>query len=512
MLDLPRGPGGRTFDYQALAQRVRRLAGEKLVLRVRPAGAKEATEREVPLEGFTFADVIVGATKPQDTAAGVYNPFEVSELPQDPWHPNERRPDPFAFHDRLRQFVGLPMVVQVRRDGAPASDPPIDLFVPPAYHWTFGMRMKMGEVSALREASPADKAGLRKGDLLIKVVLKDEKGAVKTLEDLDPERLPDQLRAAARGVAGRKTVVLTVRRQSANPSEVELAPAEWDDSWDDAIETPLGPASPLSIPQLGLAYRVESRIVEVEPGGPADAKGLRKGDRIDEIRFRTWSSDLQGTSWGNPIELGIPRNGEKVYDGWARVFNLLQGNDHREVQLKVSRPDGEVQNPVELAAREDLTWPLADRGIKLQADYSLEKADGLGQALAMGARKTGRMIKLLYLQLHSLLTGRVSAKQVGGPVEMIAQGFTFARMGFYELLLFLGMISINLAVVNFLPIPILDGGHMVFLIYEKLRGRPPSETVRAVATYIGLAAIGSLIIFVFRNDFNKHIKPLLPWF
>jgi len=70
-------------------------------------------------------------------------------------------------------------------------------------------------------------------------------------------------------------------------------------------------------------------------------------------------------------------------------------------------------------------------------------------------------------------------------------------------LLFLGIISINLAVVNFLPIPILDGGHMVFLIYEKLRGRPPTENVKIIATYVGLAVILLLFVVVTFQDFRK---------
>ena len=71
------------------------------------------------------------------------------------------------------------------------------------------------------------------------------------------------------------------------------------------------------------------------------------------------------------------------------------------------------------------------------------------------------------------------------------------------------MISVNLAVVNFLPIPVLDGGHMVFLIYEELRGRPPSETVQAVATYVGLAVILALMVFVFCLDIKRN-WPWLP--
>jgi regulator of sigma E protease len=115
----------------------------------------------------------------------------------------------------------------------------------------------------------------------------------------------------------------------------------------------------------------------------------------------------------------------------------------------------------------------------------------------------------MYLQLRSLLTGRISSKQMGGPFAIMTQGFLFAQSGNYELLLFLAMISINLAVVNFLPIPILDGGHMVFLIYEKLRGRPPTEKVRAIGTYIGLAMIVLLMIFVFYQDFQNYLRKML---
>ena len=75
-----------------------------------------------------------------------------------------------------------------------------------------------------------------------------------------------------------------------------------------------------------------------------------------------------------------------------------------------------------------------------------------------------------------------------------------AEEGFSHFLLFLTMLSANLAVVNFLPIPVLDGGHMVFLVYEWIRGKPPSEKVVAVLSYLGLALILSLMMFVFGLD------------
>jgi regulator of sigma E protease len=87
---------------------------------------------------------------------------------------------------------------------------------------------------------------------------------------------------------------------------------------------------------------------------------------------------------------------------------------------------------------------------------------------------------------------------------MIAQAaYKIAGYDFWEFVFFIGMISVNLAVINFLPIPVLDGGHMVFLIYEKLRGRPAPETVRIFATFAGLAMIGSLMLFVIYLDVRR---------
>ena len=78
-----------------------------------------------------------------------------------------------------------------------------------------------------------------------------------------------------------------------------------------------------------------------------------------------------------------------------------------------------------------------------------------------------------------------------------------AERDIYEFILFLALISINLAVVNFLPIPVLDGGHMVFLIYEKLRGKPPSDQVRFIATICGLVIVLGLMVFGFWVDIRR---------
>jgi regulator of sigma E protease len=173
--------------------------------------------------------------------------------------------------------------------------------------------------------------------------------------------------------------------------------------------------------------------------------------------------------------------------------------------VKVQRGDKELP-PTELQAVSDDAWPREQRGWQLSGElaWRLQKADSLGQALGMGLQRTQRTIRSIYLQLYSMITNRVSAtKNLQGPLRIGQVAYFFAGMDVQMFVLFLGMISVNLAVINFLPIPVLDGGHMVFLVYEKLRGRPPSEAVRLAATYVGLALVLSLMLFVISLDVKR---------
>src|SRR5262249_2735802 len=126
-------------------------------------------------------------------------------------------------------------------------------------------------------------------------------------------------------------------------------------------------------------------------------------------------------------------------------------------------------------------------------------------AVTLGMQRTWRSIIQIYLNLRAIVTGRVSAKTIGGPIMIAQVAYTFAGENMYAFILFLGIISVNLAVINFLPIPVLGGGHMVFLIYEKLRGQPASEQVRAAATYAGLMLLASLMVFVIYLDMKRSL-------
>ena len=169
--------------------------------------------------------------------------------------------------------------------------------------------------------------------------------------------------------------------------------------------------------------------------------------------------------------------------------------------MKVKR--GDETKELTIKGTADKNWPTDDRGLAFQSDFRTQKANDVAEALNLGARRTVRFVREVYLNLYSMVFGRVSAKTMSGPLTIATVSYRFAGEDFWQFLLFLGMISVNLAVVNFLPIPVLDGGHMVFLILEKILGRPVPERYFALATYLGLGFILLLMIFVLTLDVRR---------
>jgi membrane-associated protease RseP (regulator of RpoE activity) len=555
---LPSPPAGSTFDALTLCRRMRKLRGEPMAVRVRRAGGKVET-LDVPTEGFRFGDTVVGTTDADQPPRARYDPFRVKDLPVELRPDGTQRHDPFEFRRRLRKLAGKPMVIQVRREGDSPGGTPVNLLVGPAYHFVLGMRMKMGEVTGVRDGSPAARAALSKGDVIKAVAVRygggpwgpthlllqshggqsfapagapagaltqvlSALGATQSAEfapweplpdeALDPVRLPYELTRRICGDPKRpdpgkwrvRLTVLSTQNHNAQ-KEKQLPEMEWDDTFKLGDEFPLNPTSPLSVPQLGLAYQVDSTVAKVEPDSPAAKAKVKENDLLRAIRFRRPAPKWGGEpTWDVWADMASKRARDpQTYDEWAYFFAHLQDHvDSPEVQVKVRRNGTDLEEPLEpMTAREDETWPKADRGLLLDLDTVVMKADSMAEAVNMGFDRTGRDIKHIYLTLSSLISGRVSTKNLGGPIEIAKQAFAIAGDNIWMFLLFLGVISINLAVVNFLPIPVLDGGHMVFLVYEKLRGRPPSEAVRAWATYVGLALILGLMVFVFYQDIMR---------
>jgi regulator of sigma E protease len=517
MTDLPpvKENGAERTDYKELCRRFLERSGQPITVVVRRS---DGTVKNVELSalGFEHEDQIVGMTDVDENPS--HDPYQVTRLPQDPRNPESGHADYFEFHRRLQMLAGQPLVLQVRRRGDAASDAPVPILVPPAFHQTIpGLRMKMGKVKAVREESPAKSADVQPGDRILAVELTDdkkdklhivsepskEKPADNVTEKiLDPLRLPYDLRAWTKG---RKNVTarLKMARNNSEPHKdgapQTLPEVPWDDSWRFDRELPFSLPAPMAIPELGLAYQVETLVDSVAKGSAADMAGLQEGDVILTVRFKE-TSRQKGEEWGPEAELYQKKSEPQPW--WASVFTVYRDSDVKAIKMRVRRGTEELEKELELESDSD--WPLVERGLHLMPDSRLQKADGPLQAVEIGVTRTHQMIVKTYMSLRSMITNRVSAvKNLRGPISIAQAAFDIAGEGFSQFMFFLAIISVNLAVINFLPIPVLDGGHMVFLIYEKLRGRPATEQVRLGLTYVGLLLLLSLMAFVIYLDVRR---------
>jgi regulator of sigma E protease len=455
---------------------------------------------------------------PGSKAAEVKNPaFEAGDrlvAMTDPSHPTVVTPlaDYEDYHKRMVLLAGQPVTIGVLRKDEPEGGKTTAIVVPPAYRAKYGMGMQIGKIAAVRRGSSAEKAVQAvsldespngKGDRIAAVGITSAAGkrtwfangnpppearADDSVRPFDPILLPLQLKKWAGEFPVEKRsdlkVDLVVLRENEAEHKEQRKPLtlDYDDSYRFDRDVLPQQNSPLAVDGLGLAYWVTGVVGEVEPGSPAAKAEIQPNDVIEAVRFKASKSD----KWDD----------FKPHQ-WAAVESLLQIPPF-EIELRVKR--GDTVKEFTLTGIEDKDFPIAERGIRLQSESRIQKAADLGDAIRLGARRTGRFIIEIYMNLYSMARGRISIKTMSGPLTIADVSYKIAGEDFWQFLLFLGVISVNLAVVNFLPIPVLDGGHMVFLIYEKVTGRPLPERLFAALMWIGLAMILSLFIFVISRD------------
>ena len=370
-----------------------------------------------------------------------------------------------------------PVTLSVERKpagkGGAAAAEMLAVVLPPQPRRTTGMIMTAGPVKAVQEGSPAAVADIQAGDRIL---------AIDGEPAGDPLSLDDRLALLA-GTAVR----LTLAHDGEADREVTVVPREV--TWRDDETT--GLACPQSIPTLGLALVVDAVVAEVTADSPAAAAGIRPGDQIEEANF------IESEADDEPAQDGIPLADEA---NWPAVAAMLQRlPEEVRLQVRITPAAGESRDLTLTPGLAENSFVI-DRGLVFEPVYRMVKAGSIAGAVRRGVRKAGEDLSLVYSFLGKLTSNAISPRLLGGPIEIAKQAGKSAEEGFGRLLLFLTMLSANLAVVNFLPIPVLDGGHMVFLLYELVRGKPPSENVVAGLSYLGLALILTLMMFVFGLD------------
>ena len=239
---------------------------------------------------------------------------------------------------------------------------------------------------------------------------------------------------------------------------------------------------------FAMAHARVSRCLADEPFGPLDLLGGTRIAAIGDVTVRGYA-DMQRAL--HAAVAAMPEGGSLTvrYELPVKEVSLHEAT----VAFTAAQADA-------LAAA---GWGKPD-GLVFRNLLEPVKADSPLDAAMMGIRKTHQFILQTYSTLHRLLFEHtVKPSHLRGPVGIMDEGTKVARQGWPYLLFFLGLISVNLAVINFLPIPIVDGGLMVFLIIEKLKGSPVSARIQTAAFIVGLVLIGSIFLITLRYDIPR---------
>ena len=224
-------------------------------------------------------------------------------------------------------------------------------------------------------------------------------------------------------------------------------------------------------------------LSDVEKEGPAGIAGLQAGDRILSAN-------------GTPIET------------WQQFGAAIEASPGLPLDLTVLRGRDTVSATVVPESREMPSGLRAGRiGVSARPAELIVPRQRIGPARAViyGFTETTRWVRLTIDFLAGMFTGRVSARQMGGPIMITQISGEAARAGMEALLNFMALLSVNLAVLNLLPIPVLDGGHLLFILVEAIRGRPVSIEQRVRWTKVGFIVILALMTFAIGNDIVRWI-------
>jgi len=199
-------------------------------------------------------------------------------------------------------------------------------------------------------------------------------------------------------------------------------------------------------------------------------------------------------------------NGHAV-TSWSdvrREMMATKANESFPVKFKTM---GGEDKTVNLSLSSDNLLALADlrygQGLPLEMLMEDRKTTNPAEAARWGVIETRDLVLQFYLTLRKMVVGQLPVSSAMGPVGMVAAGTQLAHRGYDWLIWFLSLISANLAVVNFLPIPIVDGGLFLFLILEKLKGSPLSPRAQSIAQVVGLALLLGVFLLVTYQDINR---------
>jgi regulator of sigma E protease len=227
---------------------------------------------------------------------------------------------------------------------------------------------------------------------------------------------------------------------------------------------------------LGLLPPQDAVVGTLAPGMPAEKAGLMAGDRILTI------------------------DGQSV-TSWYDLKELIRAGKGGLQSFQVRRADGTVASLTMTAQVKNDEYLI---GISPQME-TIEKRYALPAAIRAGWSRAHELIELTYLFIGKLFTGHVSSDNIGGPISVVQIAGQAAQTDVASIFLILAFLSIQLGILNLLPVPILDGGHLFFNLIEVIIRRPLSLRVREIAQQVGLALLLLLMLLAFYNDITRLV-------
>jgi regulator of sigma E protease len=362
---------------------------------------------------------------------------------------------------RDQEFTGKPVW---KRIAIVAAGPGFNLIFTLAAFWLMFMlgRPDVAPVVTATPQSIAARAGIQAGDRILEV---------------DGRRVSswtDSMDAVANALLGREPLPLTVRGGDGHPRDLILP----------LNELPAGQDVTQYLDKLGLQLAPPPAIAAtVMAGQPAALAGMRGGDRIVSVNgkpvgdFIAFGKQVQADAAVSPrLTVVVERTGRTLPLNLTARWESLEGQPQKWV-LGVGAP------PIEPAT----------------VRY------GPAKALAASFSTTWRNTTQTFGMLGKMLTGEASTRNLSGVIGIAEVANQSASMGLPWFLQFLALVSLSLAILNLLPIPVLDGGHLLYYLVELIKGSPVSEQAMIVGQYIGLALLFTLMGLAFYNDIHRML-------
>ena len=224
---------------------------------------------------------------------------------------------------------------------------------------------------------------------------------------------------------------------------------------------------------------MKPEVGEVQEGMPAHEAGIRTGDRVLSID-------------GKPVAR------------WEDLADLIKQSSGGPLRIEILRDNSTLLVKVvpKLVSSKNLFGEPVEKyviGITASGAVTIERLNPF-QSAAQGVLQTWQIGKLTVLAIGKIIAGTISAKTLGGPIMIAQLAGQQAEAGIINLIFFIALLSVNLGIINLLPIPVLDGGHLMFFLIEAVSRRPINLKMREVAQQVGIFILVLLMIFVFYND------------